>query len=259
MLDIRQIESFYPESLRIFKRNLLREYLQYKILEIIYGSKYGNRLAFMGGTAIHLVHFNARFSEDLDFDNLGLSKKEFESLGATIKENLQLQGCYVEAKPVARKAFRLYLRIPELLYRNNLTKDPLEKIHLQIDMEPQNFEYQSEQILVNKFDVFGRISVVPADILLAQKIYCIFARKRPMGRDVYDTLFLMGKTKPNLNYLNEKLHTENFLNLKSRLIQKCKVLNFKQLAKDVEPFLFRPSDAKKILLFAEYIENYEFL
>jgi len=90
MLDIRQIESFYPESSRIFKRNLLREYLQYKILEIIYDSKYGNRLAFMGGTAIHIVHFNARFSEDLDFDNLGLNKKEFVDLGTLIKEKLSV-------------------------------------------------------------------------------------------------------------------------------------------------------------------------
>ncbi len=258
MLDIRQIESFYPESLRIFKRNLLREYLQYKILEIIYDSRYGNRLAFMGGTAIHIIHFNTRFSEDLDFDNFGLNKKEFENLGATIKGKLQLQGCPVEARPVVRKAFRLYLRISELLYRNNLTKDPREKIHLQIDMEPQNFEYKSEQVLINKFDVFGRISVVPVDILLAQKIYRIFARKRPMGRDVYDTLFLMGKTKPNLNYLNKKLHIGSIPELKSKLIQRCKNLNFNQLAKDIEPFLFRPSDAKKVLLFAEYIENYEF-
>jgi len=29
MLDIKQIESFYPEHLRAFKKNLLREYLQF--------------------------------------------------------------------------------------------------------------------------------------------------------------------------------------------------------------------------------------
>jgi len=29
MLDIKQIESFYPEPLRAFKKNLLREYLQF--------------------------------------------------------------------------------------------------------------------------------------------------------------------------------------------------------------------------------------
>lgn len=257
MLDIEQVESFYPEPLRIFKRNLLREYLQYKILEIIYDSKYGKRLAFMGVTAIHIVHFNTRFSEDLDFDNLGLNRKEFENLGALIKEKLQLQGCPVETRPVVRKAFRLYLGISELLHRSKVSKDPGEKIHLRVDTEPQHFEYKAEQILINKFDVFGRISVVPVDILLAQKIYCIFARKRPMGRDVYDAIFLMGKTKPNLNYLNEKLRIGSFPELKSRLIQRCKALDFKRMAKDVEPFLFHPKDSKKVSFFAEYIENYE--
>jgi hypothetical protein len=56
MLNLEQIETFYPENMRIFKRNLLREYLQYVILDIIYSSGYGSRLIFMGGTAIHMIH-----------------------------------------------------------------------------------------------------------------------------------------------------------------------------------------------------------
>jgi len=257
MLDLRQIESFYPESLRIFGRNLLREYLQYKILEIVYDSKFGKKLAFMGGTAIHMIHFNTRFSEDLDFDNLGLNREQFESLGKLIKYKLELQGCRLETRAVMKNAFRLYLRISELLFRNNLSKDPREKIHLQVDTEPQRFDYSLDKMLINKFDVFGRISVVPADILLAQKIHCILKRKRPMGRDFYDALFLMGKTKPNLNYLKLKLHIESFAELKLRIVRRCKTLNFRQLAKDVESFLFEPADSKKVLFFGEYIKELE--
>ena len=256
MLDLRQIESFYPEALKIFGRNLLREYLQYKILEIIYDSKYGNKLSLMGGTAIHVIHFNTRFSEDLDFDNLGLNRVEFESLGQLIKKRLELQGCPLETRAVIKKAFRLYLRISELLFRNNLSKDPREKIHLQVDTEPQRFEYKADKILINKFDVFGRISVVPIDTLLSQKIHCIFKRKRPMGRDFYDALFLMGQAKHNLNYLKQKLKIESFPELKSRLVRRCEALNFKQLAKDVEPFLFEPADSKKVLFFVQYIKDY---
>jgi len=258
MLDLRQIESFYPGTLRIFGRNLLREYLQYKILEIVYDSKFGKKLAFMGGTAIHMIHFNTRFSEDLDFDNLGLNREQFESLGKLIKYKLELQGCKLETRAVMEKACRLYLRISELLFRNSLSKDPREKIHLQVDTEPQHFEYNTDKILINKFDVFGRISAVPLDILLAQKIYCIFNRERPIGRDFYDALFLMGKTKPNLNYLKQKLQIESFPELKLRMIRRCKALNFRRLAKDVEPFLFVPADSKKVLFFAQYIRDYEF-
>jgi predicted nucleotidyltransferase component of viral defense system len=212
----------------------------------------------MGGTAIHMIHFNTRFSEDLDFDNLGLNRLEFESLGQLIKNKLELQGCSLEIRAVIRKAFRLYLRISELLFSNNLSKDPKEKIHLQVDTEAQHFEYSPDRILINKFDVFGRLLAVPVDILLAQKIHCIFKRKRPMGRDFYDALFLMGKTKPHLNYLKQKLQIESFPELKSRIARRCKGLNFRQLAKDVEPFLFEPADSKKVLFFAQYIKDHEF-
>ncbi len=84
MLNLKQIETFYPENLRIFKRNLLREYLLYVTLDIIYNSGYGSRLIFMGGTAIHMIHGVRRFSEDLDFDNKGLSQEDFDDLSDKI-------------------------------------------------------------------------------------------------------------------------------------------------------------------------------
>jgi len=46
MLDIKQIETFYPDSLKPFKRNILREYLQYKILEAVFDSS-------LAGETIH--------------------------------------------------------------------------------------------------------------------------------------------------------------------------------------------------------------
>lgn len=43
----------------------------------------------MGGTATHIIHQNNRFSEDLDFDNLGLKDKDFEQLSEAIKKRLR--------------------------------------------------------------------------------------------------------------------------------------------------------------------------
>jgi len=43
--------------------------------------------------------------------------------------------------------------------------------------------------------------------------------------------------------------------LKEKLLARCKHLDFKDLAKDLAPFLFIPADAKKVLLFNEYIKN----
>lgn len=255
MLDIKQIESFYPEYLRPFKRNLLREYLQYKILEFIYDSKFAEKLFFMGGTATHIIHQNNRFSEDLDFDNSGLKKNDFEQLAKLIQKRLQLEGYPVETKNVFKGAYRSYLRIPNILFENALSNHKEEKMLIQIDAEPQGFNYHPDKIILNKFDVFLRINVVPSDILLAQKIYAIFKRKRPMGRDFYDAIFLFAKTKPNLDYLKLKLKVRDRVDLKNKLLSRCKKFNFKQLAKEVEQFLFVPSDSKKVLFFCDYIKS----
>ena len=258
MLDIKQIEAFYPEYLQAFKRNLLREYLHYKILEIVFDSKFGERLSFMGGTAIHIIHGNTRFSEDLDFDNRGLTEKEFEQLANSIQKRLRLEGYKAEIKNVFKGAYHCYIRIPDILFENGLSRHKHEKLLIEIDTEPRGYTYSPEKVIINKFDVFLRINIVPMDILLAQKIYAIFKRRRAMGRDFYDAVFLFGKTRPDLGYLELKLKIKNMADLKTKLLARCSKFNFKDLANDVEQFLFHPSDSKKVLFFYDYIKNHEF-
>ena len=67
MLELNEIKRFYPESLHSFDSFLLKEYLQYKILEIIFSGQFANKLCFIGGTNLRIIHENQRFSEDLDF------------------------------------------------------------------------------------------------------------------------------------------------------------------------------------------------
>lgn len=255
MLELKQIESFYPESLQPFKRNLLREYLQFKVLEVIFSSKYAEKLSFMGGTALHIVHALPRFSEDLDFDNIGLKKTNFENLTAFIQKKLNLQGYAIQIKNSFKGAYRSCIRVSNILYENKLSSHKEEKMLIYLDVEAQKFNYRPDKVILNKFDVFTRINVVPINIILAQKICAIFMRKRPMGRDFYDAIFLLGKTKPNLEYLKLKLKISGFDELKKKLLEKSVDFDFKHLAKDVAQFLFSPSDAKKILLFNEYIKS----
>jgi len=253
MVDIAQIQSFYPEHLRPFKRNLLREYLQYIILEIVFTSDFGGKLAFMGGTAIHIAHSNARFSEDLDFDNTGLSREDFKKLGNIILKKLKLQGYTAEIKSSFKAAYRLDIKISGVLYENKLSAYKDEKISIHLDAEPQGFDYTYDKVIINKFGIFTRINVVPVDILLAQKLFAILMRRRAVGRDFYDAMFLFGKTKPNFSYLKLKLGIRNLAELKNMLIEKSEKLDFKNLAKDVRQFLFIPEDARKVLLFNDYI------
>ncbi len=135
---------------------------------------------------------------------------------------MELEGYGIETRKVFKGAYRSYLRIPQILFENGLSKHKEEKMLIQIDAEPQGVQYVADKVMINKFGVFFRMNVVPRDILLAQKIYAIFRRKRSMGRDFYDAVFLFGMTKPNLDYLRLKLNVKDMADLKRKLLLKCK-------------------------------------
>lgn len=258
MLSISEIEKQYPDNLRPYKRNILREYLQYKILEIVFNSKYAKKLSFMGGTALRIAHGNTRFSEDLDFDNFGLSEEEFSDLSEEVLRGMSKLGFEAEIKKVFKGAFHCHVKIPKLLRENDLSDMETEKINIQIDTVPQRFPYQPDEKIINKFDVFTQIFVTPLDILLSQKIYAICNRKRAKGRDFFDFIFLANLAKPNYQYLKEKMGVDNWKDLKTRLELEVLRLDMDVLSSDVEPFLFNPSDSKRIRLFAQYIKQLEF-
>lgn len=254
MITLDQILVFYPDNLRAFKESILKEYLQYKILNSIFNSEYANKLAFLGGTALRIVYGSTRFSEDLDFDNFALTEAEFTALSLVVQKDLILEGLDVEVSTVTRNAYRIKIRIPKLLFESGLSAMAEQRILLQVDTVPQNFEYEPDKPLLNKFDVFTQINAVPKDLLLSQKIFASLNRKRIMGRDFFDIVFLHGiGAKPNFAYLKKNIDIDNGKDLKKYLLKKTTTLNFEDLAKDVEPLLFDPRDRKKVLLFREFL------
>ncbi|MCK5224815.1 nucleotidyl transferase AbiEii/AbiGii toxin family protein, partial [Candidatus Calescamantes bacterium] len=92
MLSIDEMLKFYPESMHKYKRQILREYLQCKILEIIFNSKFSDRIVFIGGTAIRIVHGSQRFSEDIDLDSKDLVLSNFTELSEIVAAELELEG-----------------------------------------------------------------------------------------------------------------------------------------------------------------------
>lgn len=78
MIALDDILTLYPASLHYARKAILREYLQVKILSIIFSLPESGKLCFIGGTSLRLVYNSQRFSEDLDFDNWGLTVEEFE-------------------------------------------------------------------------------------------------------------------------------------------------------------------------------------
>jgi predicted nucleotidyltransferase component of viral defense system len=259
MLPLSQIRPYYPEELHRFPRFMLREYLQYKILENVYESTYAPDLCFLGGTCLRIVHGNRRFSEDLDFDNISLEQSDFKEVANEIKKGLKREGYEVELKTVMKGAWHCHIKFPGLLFDEGLSGHQEEKILIQLDTEPQYYEYQPEQFLLNRFEVFTTIWSTPLSLLMAQKIYAIINRDRNKGRDFYDLVFLMGrKIKPDYQYLEAKVNISNPDSLKEVILDHCQQLDMEVMAKDVEPFLFDSSDIKKVVKFEDVVQQYDF-
>lgn len=253
MLNFNDILSYYPQKLRIFKENILKEYLQYLILNIVFSTEYSNKLVFLGGTAIRIIHNSTRFSEDLDFDNTGLSKTDFGKISEIIRKQLELEGYNVEIENIFKGAFHCYIKFPGLLFQNELSGHEQEKILIQLDAEPQKYNYRPEKYLLNKFGIFRYINTIPLNLLLSQKICACFTRKRAKGRDFFDVVYLMGKTTPDYKFLEEHLDIKTKRRLVAKLGELSASLDFKKLAKDVEPFLFDPSQKERVTNFKNWL------
>jgi predicted nucleotidyltransferase component of viral defense system len=257
MLDLQQIKNEYSEPLQGYERAIVREYLQYKILQAIFESIQASQLSFLGGTALRIVHGNSRFSEDIDLDNFGLSWLEFGELAQSVKLFLELEGFLVETNLVAKDAFHCDLRFPELLFQQGLSPHQQEKILIQLDTVAQGYNYLPEVRILNKFDVFTEVRVTPLNILLSQKIFTAVKRKRPKGRDFYDITFLFSKTQPDFGFLSQTMGITSPEGLRQELLLKIEDFDFDTLAGDVAPFLITKEQVKRVSKFREFWKQVE--
>lgn len=256
MINLEYIQQFYNNLLeKAQTKNIIKEYLQYNILSIIYKSEYWNKLSFLWWTAIRIIYNANRFSEDLDFDNFWLNEDDFEKLTKHIEKWLKLLWFKVEIKNIYKWAWHCNIKLPEILYDNWLSNYKEEKILIQIDTVKQDYIYESDNKIINKFWVYKLIKATPIDILLSKKIHALVARKRLKWRDFYDISFLTQFTKPNYNYLNAKIWIKNDKELKEKLLDFCKDLDLEKISLDVKPFLINKDDVLRITMFRDFIEE----
>jgi predicted nucleotidyltransferase component of viral defense system len=252
MLTIEQISSYFPPLLRQRNpRGMLVEYLQYELLDSLFKHPASATLSFIGGTAIRLLHDSHRFSEDLDFDNFGLSFKQFEDLLKAACRDMEYKGFVVEYRFVEKGAYHCYIRFPEILHRSGLSPDAGRKILIRIDSEAKEKLYEPARIFLNKFTIYRQILAAPAGIILAQKMMTILQRKREKGRDIYDVSFLMGFAGPDFVYIERILGLDQTEFLR-RFNERIEELDLNLLARDVEPFLFAPEQQERVTTFRDY-------
>jgi hypothetical protein len=159
---------------------------------------------------------------------------------------LALYGYEVDVKSVIKTAFHLHVRFKGILYDQGISPHRDEVLAIKIDAEPQAYAMTPDKPVLNRFDVFSRIAVLPCATLLARKIACIFTRPRTMGRDIYDAIFLMGKTTPDMAYLAGKNGIADIQDLGKKLSARCRDIDFDRCTTEVAPFLFYPGDAERV-------------
>ncbi len=257
MLLFEELKKYYPENIFEDNKNLvLVEYIQYELLDSIFKMKGSEKISFMGGTAIRIVYDSSRFSEDLDFDNFGLSFDGFSDLLKRVVIDMEQKGFDIEFKLVEKGAYHCYIKFPDLLYRNNLSNNKDEKILVRIDTVSKEKRFESKLAKLDKFDIYQDIKVNPVDIILAQKFITIIQRKRPKGRDFYDISYLLGFSAPNYDFLKEEYEIKDKKDLKEKVLKKCDQIDFKEMERGAQPFLINPEkDKERILTFREYIEQ----
>lgn len=199
-------------------------------------------------------HVIDRFSEDLNFDCKDLNEAVFLAMTDSVVQYLRLNNVDVETrdKPNPRlTTFRRNLYFPHLLLDLELTDHRDERLQVKVEAQDQGVAYQPVVVNINRMGFFFGVQVPPVDVLCAMKLSAILARHK--GRDVYDTIFLLSKTKPNTDFLCARAGISSIVELKLALSQRMEEVDLDQKKRVFAHLVFNESNAGRILQFKEVI------
>lgn len=260
MIDLDFIRSFFPLMIAkdsCFDRYMLKEYLQLLILDYLSTTSYIGKLSFIGGTNLRLIQGIDRFSEDIDFDCKDLRSEEFIAMTDSVVTFLLQNNIDVETRDKPNPnltAYRRNLYFPQMLFNLKLTGHREERLLPKIEAQDQGIRYQQEIATVNRMGFFFNIQTPPVDVLCAMKFAAILSRQK--GRDFYDAIFLLSKTKPNMEFLQKRVGINTIDQLRLAVDDKLKEIDLNQKKRDFQHLLFNESNADRILSFRTLIDNF---
>ncbi len=250
----RAIELVRNRPAAVDGRNLLREYVQSRILGAMQEAGAMVPLAFMGGTALRFLYRQPRFSEGLDF-TLERDRETFDfgDLAGRLKRQLEREAYSLhvglrEAGAVDRAAFG-FVGLP---YEAGLSPHESEslKVLLEVDTSPP----AGVQLAVTVVDRFGPLRLQHHNLpsLFAGKIAAVVARPYTKGRDLYDLMWYLTREpaiEPNAVLLGNALRqtAPEALALaeadwREALRQRLVAVDWAGARRDVAPFLEQPRD-----------------
>ena len=237
------------EAGRAQGRNLLREYLQARILETLQRVGATGSLAFCGGTALRFLYDLPRYSEDLDFAlETNRDAYDIERWQTEVVRQFRREGHEIEAALRDSGAVHAaWLRFSGLLHQARLSPHPTEKLAIRIEVDTNPPAGAVVETRTIRRHVALRLRHHDRASLLAGKLHAILQRPYVKGRDAYDLFWYLadpGWPSPNLALLNAALRqtdgrtaplTAN--NWPGAVARRLDSVSWERVAADVRPFL----------------------
>ena len=240
-------------------RALIREYLQSKIIYYLYEEKTSKDLSFIGGTSLRLLRELDRFSEDLDFDNLGLDFLTINKLFSKISNKLEKEGFEIDYKMKKTNGSGIgELKFKNLLFQLGISVHKEENLAIRINYTTPKNKPNIEVFVLNRFGLVQSVATNTESFLLSQKMRAILERKDLQPRDFYDVVwFLSHNIKPDKKLFPEikvKSEKELFLKLEDIYSQKVKP-NINSFKRRLAPFLIDEKKTYYLDLFGDLIKK----
>jgi predicted nucleotidyltransferase component of viral defense system len=239
-----------PSRNNLFKRNLLKEYLQIVVLGFIYSHKDYSRLLFYGGSALVHCFDLQRLSENLDFID-ETKKINIPKLAKDLEDYFRKR-TDLEVKTTVQK-FRIYLKFPILRDLGLSTREETDMLFLKVEVYSEfDFctKYSTDIRPVFKYNRSVLIKTLDISTLMATKVRAIFFRKREKtdmhgdttvkvkGRDYFDLLWYLQKgIQPNLSCIEG---FENMKDLKEKLLEVVACIDSRSIQLDLEALIANP-------------------
>lgn len=252
--SFNQIKQFAKEYglPAVKKKAIIREYLQVKILDLIYQNPISLNIYFVGGTSLRLLRNLDRFSEDLDFDCSNIQSFDVKNLMDSVYEFLLKEYFLKEHiflyynKTKKRQYFEL--RFKKILYDLNISKNKDEKLVIKFDFENYWKEEKKETILLRRYGYLANIITIPINQILVQKLLAFVNRKEILLRDIYDIVWLYAQgAKIDKSFAKKNKLDRLLFKVKDKYAKNERKL-FRYEYK-LKPFLLDGDNVKKIYLF----------
>jgi len=195
---------------QIHGRNLIREYLQARLLEQLQRAGAMLSLAFQGGTALRFLYAIPRYSEDLDFTlERARNLFDFRASLRAIRTALEREGYLVTIKLNERSSVKsAFVGFPGLLYELGLSPHRDESLAVKVEIDANPPAGAGLTTTVVRRHVMLQLHHHDRASLLAGKLHALLQRPYTKGRDLYDLLWYLSDPNwplPNFVLLNNAL------------------------------------------------------